>query len=101
MAKRAIRIVRDEFNALLDDANETGYDRKFPCFNRPDLYTDYDRAPSPEEAEEMCAGCPIYNEHREYGIVTKPGWGIHGGIAYRYGKPASASVEDDDEKIAN
>lgn len=94
MAKRAIRVVRAEFNQLLMDANKEGYDRRFPCFGKPEIYVDYDRSPSPEEAEAMCAGCPILDEHREYGLVTKPGWGIHGGIAYRYGVPLRESTPE-------
>lgn len=90
MSKRGVREVREEFNQLLNDANKEGYDRRFPCFDRPDVYVDYERSPSPEDAEAMCAGCPIYKEHREFGDVTRPGWGVHGGVAYRYGRPLRA-----------
>jgi hypothetical protein len=90
--KRAIREVRAEFKQLLDDANKYGYDRRFPCFNKPEIYQDYTHSPSPEQAEEMCVGCPIFAECREFGEVTKPGGGVWGGIAYRYGIPLRRST---------
>lgn len=92
MPKRAIKEVRADFNELLMEANKEGYDRRFPCFDQPGPWSDYERSPSPEVAEEMCAGCPILKECREFGLVTKPGWGVHGGIAYRYGKPLRKST---------
>lgn len=92
--KRPIKEVRAEFAMLLMEANKEGYDRRFPCFNKPEVYTDYTYSPSPEAAEEMCVGCPIFKECREYGLVTKPGWGVHGGIAYRYGVPLRKSTPE-------
>lgn len=94
MARSAVQKVKEEFNQLLNEANKEGYDRRFPCFGKPERYVDYDHSPSPEEAEEMCVGCPIYKEHREFGRVTKPGWGVHGGIAYRYGKALRKSTPE-------
>lgn len=94
MPKRPIKEVRAEFSALLMEANKEGYDRRFPCFGKPEVWVDYERSPSPDEAEALCVGCPILAECREYGLVTKPGWGVHGGIAYRYGVPLRKSTPE-------
>lgn len=87
MPKRGVRVVRREFFALLREAKRNDWDHKRNCYGRGEDFANYEVAPEPAVAEEMCASCPIRQLCREYGEVSKPGWGVWGGIGYDDGKP--------------
>lgn len=53
-----------------------------PCFNRPDIFTDYDEPPTDEYARLACAGCPIFDICEDAAEKTNPAWTIMAGRVY-------------------
>src|SRR5690606_11571298 len=51
------------------------------CSGREAEFIDYDEAPSPEQARNMCAGCPLLDPCRRYGEAARP-FGVWGGNVY-------------------
>jgi hypothetical protein len=85
VSRRGKRVVEAEFEVALRKASIDGV--KLHCEGRADEFVMYEKSPTRERAEVLCAGCPLESLHKEFGEVTKPGWGIHGGVPYAYGRP--------------
>lgn len=51
------------------------------CKGRGDEFVDYEVAPTAEQAAALCAGCPIFDECREYAQAAQP-YGVWGGEVY-------------------
>lgn len=58
------------------------------CEGRSDEFTGFDTPPTPQQAEDMCSGCPLLKVCQEYGEAAKP-YGVWGGRIY-------TEEEDDD-----
>lgn len=68
---------------------------RFPqpyCRERPDEFVDYGYPlPTPEEAADLCAPCPLLYLCGEHARRRRPRWGIYGGVVWvdeRQAKPA-------------
>lgn len=56
----------------------------FPCLGMADDFVDYSVAPSNEDAEIMCFGCPIFDLCDDYASqVSRPSWGIWAGRVWK------------------
>lgn len=75
----------DEFNQVLEDARADDWDDQRNCYENPDDYVMFDRAPTKERAAWLCEGCPIRTLCRDYARATKPGWGVWGGEVWKNG----------------
>ncbi|MFF2388928.1 WhiB family transcriptional regulator [Agromyces sp. NPDC058104] len=77
--------VADEFVAALreNDSSETPRN----CLGREATYALYRNAPGPDVARALCEGCPLLELCDAVAKVTKPAWGVWGGIAYYQGAP--------------
>lgn len=55
-----------------------------PCVKNPELYQDLpdDVTYTEDEAEALCAGCPLYQVCRDYGKADRAATGVWGGIFY-------------------
>lgn len=95
--KRSAADVRAEWNLMLDQATINGWDHKRKCFGRENEFVMYETAPTAEQAEAMCKGCPLLKLCDEYARVSKQSWGIWGGHVWRYGKIVRA--EDVEENL--
>ncbi len=82
------QVIAEEMENTLRQATEHDWADQINCHQRPELYADYEVAPSEERAEWLCAGCPLRTLCRDFGNATKPGWGVWGGIAWRNGRKA-------------
>lgn len=49
------------------------------CFGKPSLYTDYESPPADEDAERLCAGCPVLLLCDGWAKKNRPSWGVWGG----------------------
>ena len=76
---------RREYHEMLNQAHINGWSDKMPCHERPDLFTDMERAVSQDEAAALCAGCPMLTVHREAVLAFPPKWGVAGGISWDRG----------------
>lgn len=79
--------VKAEFNYMLDQAAKNGWEDKINCHNRPDLFSDYRRIPTQEEAEALCKGCPMLELCRPYAAAYPPPRGVLGGVTWVDRKP--------------
>ena len=65
------------------------YEKGSKCASDPDLWTGYDRdgvpIPTDEEAQIMCAGCPVFDLCAEYARLANPAIGVHAGKVYGKG----------------
>lgn len=54
------------------------------CYGNPGPYMDYDEdnIPSNEEAEALCAGCPLKEMCEEYALKTGETHGVWGGKVF-------------------
>lgn len=86
MTRKATRRMRVEWNEIWNKAHADGYAEKRRCADRPDLYVDYASAPTADEAELLCQGCPFYQLCQDYADSTKPAWGVWGGRRWRHGE---------------
>ena len=77
----------DDLHEAVDDDNRSG-DPQRNCAGKSELYTNYDDprnlmdTPSDEEAELMCAGCPLLALCRDYADKAHPAFGVYGGVIY-------------------
>ena len=59
------------------------------CTDDPETWDCWDRdgyrIPTNEEAQALCAGCPIFEECQAYAEVAKPAIGIYAGKVYGAG----------------
>jgi hypothetical protein len=56
---------------------------KTPCMvNGPEWYTDKPQLVSPDEAEQLCYGCPLLKICYDYAVADDQKWGIWGGINF-------------------
>ena len=78
----------DRFSAALEEARNTG--KNLPnCEDNPGPYMDYDddNPPTPEEAYELCYGCPLLELCSVYAELDRPAHGIWGGDVWEFGEP--------------
>lgn len=65
------------------------YEHGANCIEDPDKWTGYDRdgveIPTDAEAQEMCAGCPVFDLCSEYAELERPAIGIHAGKVWGRG----------------
>lgn len=127
MPRRGLRTIRKEFFFYLRESKRNDWDHKRPCYGREDEYALYEQAhdddtpdpdgdagevlfvryeeeglPTAEEAEAMCAGCPVLALCKEYGDIGKFGSGIWGGVRWVDGKPVlPEGSEEELGKIAS
>lgn len=72
--ERTVRLSRD-FAAARQDRRV-----QMNCIERETEFIDYPKRPEPEEAEELCSGCPILKLCGDYAKhVQKPTHGVWGG----------------------
>ena len=88
--KRPVAAVKAEYNEALDEFSRRG--QRLPCHDRAAEYADYDprHRPTVEEAEAMCAGCPMKaggNLCLEAGVAYRSDAAIWGGVAFIMGQP--------------
>jgi len=78
----------DRFNRALREASETG--ENLPnCHGKPELYSDYDddSIPTPEEAYELCADCPLLSLCASFAEEERPAWGVWSSEVWIDGEP--------------
>lgn len=92
--RRTATVVRKEYEHFMMEAKRNGWEDKLKCHDREYQFALYEFSPSAERAEAMCEGCPMLKLCKEFGKVTKPGWGVWGGVAYRYGQPAHEPIAE-------
>lgn len=87
----------DAFARVLEGAvAEDGAPRPL-CDGRSAEYIDYvGWVPSEQHAAALCAGCPLLDACLANARRVKPGWGVHGGIAWIDGRQAHLMPEDDE-----
>lgn len=56
------------------------------CKGKPGPYMDWDEPPAPEEAEEMCRGCPLLKACENFAIASRQTHGVWGGKVIHEGK---------------
>lgn len=88
--KPEAREVWQQFQLALDQT-------RTPCFQKPELYTDYDdprfpedatgnAMPSAADAAERCRPCPLLALCAEFAHKERPDWGTYGGERWSGGK---------------
>ena len=82
--RRSLWVVAEEFNHYRDEARENGWEDRIGCADNPGPYADWTTPPTEVAAEALCEGCPLRALCREYGDVSKPGWGVWGGKVWMY-----------------
>lgn len=65
--------------------DEEGVEAERNCFGRELEFVDYQAAPSPEQAEVMCGGCPMYALCLAGSEESRPAWGVRAGVAWYQG----------------
>lgn len=75
----------NDFQAILRQASTNEWKPK--CKGNPGPYMDYGEPPTFDEAEELCAGCPLLSMCFEYALATKQPIGVWGGFVFEDGKP--------------
>ena len=88
--KRGAKMVKAEFQQMLREASVNGWQPR--CYRQPELYADWLKAPSAEDAAELCAGCPLFDLCGEEARLTRPAWGIRAGVAWVYGVPQTERI---------
>lgn len=63
--------------AQIVDTNCKDREDEFRSYDRPDIPT-----PTADQAEEMCAGCPLLKMCKTYAEVGHPAFGVYGGRVY-------------------
>lgn len=84
---RSAAEVTEEFNRALGELRADN--GRTNCEGRPHEFTDYDvlgETPTPEQARQMCMGCPLYFLCREYAQTTRPEHGVWGGEVWSHRK---------------
>lgn len=77
----------DELSDAVDEDNKSGNPQR-NCAGKSELYTNYDDprnlmdVPTDEEAEIMCAGCPLLELCGDYADKAHPAFGIFGGRVF-------------------
>jgi hypothetical protein len=74
--------LRDEYWEMLDQARLNGWAARLKCHESPGLFTDNRSAVSAQDAEVLCAGCPMLELCRPYAEAFPPVWGVLGGISW-------------------
>lgn len=71
------------------------------CLDHPERYADYDEDAIPDEggAAALCAPCPLLGLCFDNARRVKPGWGIHGGVAWALGRQWPLVDEEDKKSI--
>ena len=87
--KRSATVVRAEYEYMLRQATGNGWEPR--CSDKPEEYSDYDRAKSQAEAAALCEGCPMLALCRENALIVKPGWTVLGGISWKNGRQVTAA----------
>lgn len=62
--------------------NKGVLERGSNCKDVPELFVDFDtpqQIPTPEEAAEMCAGCPVFDLCASYDRLASPSFGVWAG----------------------
>jgi hypothetical protein len=90
--KEAIPAQRKLFQAMDEQINSGNY---WPCHNNPYFYMDYDgygfeteeghgviRKITEDEAEMLCADCPLLKQCYDFAVANKEQEGIWGGIDF-------------------
>lgn len=83
---RPARVIVDEFHHYLDEAKRGEWEDEIKCMDKPERYVDYIIPPTEDEAEALCAGCPMRALCAEFAAATKPGTGVWGGERWKYGR---------------
>lgn len=78
----------DEFQKALDLADESKSEPQPGCRGREAEFVHYSSSPSKEEAEVLCADCPLKSVCRASALQERPAWGVQGGIAWDMGRQA-------------
>lgn len=81
--RRPVKVVRKEW----DEARLTALNRGtwLPCVDNPIPFTEIRQ--TPEDAEDLCYGCPLAGIHHEYGYAAKLDHEVAGGSYWIRGKP--------------
>lgn len=90
--REAIPVQRKLFQAMDKARDASEY---WPCLNNPYFYMDYDghgfedeygngfsRKITEDEAEMLCAGCPLLKQCYDFAVANKEQDGIWGGIDF-------------------
>lgn len=88
-----------EFKAALIEAHENPDAPQPGCLEQADIFSDYTTLPSAEEAEYLCAPCPLLELCLANARRVKPHWTVQGGLAWVRGRPASSHDPKDLEVI--
>lgn len=62
------------------------------CKDSPERYMDWEEPPSAEEADLMCAGCPLRKACANYGVAAKEWHGVWGGMVIHEGRRLPLTV---------
>lgn len=78
--------------SLLDNSQELWYTLQkklsktepanVPCVVNPDPYIDNPQNVSEDQAENLCAGCPLLKQCYDFAVASKQEWGVWGGINF-------------------
>lgn len=76
-----------KYQELIREANKP--DQRIPCREDPDKWDGWDRdgvpIPTPTEAKEWCADCPVLELCRDFARTERPAIGVYGGELYGAG----------------
>jgi hypothetical protein len=76
-----------DFEEMLEAAHVNGWADKLNCYDKPELFADYKRSPSQEEAAALCASCPLFELCEPYAVVVRRPWTVLGGVSWVEGRP--------------
>lgn len=98
--KRLLSTVQDEWNFYLTEASRNGWANKVHCVDDPKPFTEQHPQPTQEEAQELCAGCPMFELCEEYAKLKKPRGVVLGGISWGDDRRPLRAVEPADNQSA-
>lgn len=87
LPKKGSQEALDALQDAVDADNELDQPQR-NCYGKSALYSNYDDpknlggVPTDEEAQLMCAGCPLMKLCKTYGTTARPAFGIWGGKLY-------------------
>lgn len=70
----------------LGELNKELESQRSNCFEKPNLFTDYEEPPQRSVARAMCVSCPVFDLCATWAAAERPAWGIYAGEAWEDGK---------------